>query len=180
MQQFKQAIFIFIFMSLLTGIVYPLLITIFALMMPAQSNGSLIVKNGKIMGSLLISQNTPDDKYFWPRPSAIDFDPMKPSGGSNLGPTSQKLKEAVQERRKKAGNNAPAELLYASGSGLDPHISVETAYFQVDRIAKARSMDAGKLKEVIDNKIEGNQWGILGPKYVNVLSLNQALDERNE
>lgn len=179
MNQFKTAIKIFLFMTVLTGIIYPLFITLVAqLTMPNLSNGSLVQREYQTIGSLLIAQNTTDDRYFWPRPSAIDYDPIKPSGGSNLGPTSQKLKDAVEERKKKIGNDAPSELLYASGSGLDPHISLETAYFQIPRVAKTRSINEDELREFIDLQSEGKQIGVLGPRYVNVLLLNQALDDR--
>src|SRR5262245_58081609 len=112
MNAFKTAMKIFIFITILTGLVYPLLITgIAQLTMPQLANGNLILKGDKIVGSALIAQNTTDDRYFWPRPSAIDYDPLKPSGGSNLGPTSQKLKDIVKERKEKYGANAPAELV---------------------------------------------------------------------
>lgn len=179
MNAFKTAVKVFLFMTVMTGLIYPLLITgIAQLSMPGLANGSLIQKGDQTVGSALIAQNTPGDDYFWPRPSAIDYDPMKPSGGSNLGPTSQKLKEAVEQRKQKIGVNGPPELLYASGSGLDPHISLETAYFQIPRVAKARSMNEADLKHVIDDLSEGKQLGFLGERYVNVLNLNQALDER--
>lgn len=179
MNQFKTAVKIFLFMTVLTGVIYPLFITLVAqFTMPNLSNGSLVQKGGQPIGSLLIAQNTTDERYFWPRPSAIDYDPIKPSGGSNLGPTSQKLKDAVEERKKKVGNKAPSELLYASGSGLDPHVSLETAYFQIPRVAKARSIQESELKKTIDSIAEGKQLGFLGPRYVNVLLLNQALDDR--
>ena len=116
-------------------------------------------------------------RYFWPRPSAIDYDPLKPSGGSNLGPTSQKLKAAIEERKQKVGEKAPPELLYASGSGLDPHIGLETSYFQIPGIAKARSISEADLKNLVDRFSEGRQLGFLGAHYVNVSRLNQALDE---
>jgi K+-transporting ATPase ATPase C chain len=179
MNQFKTAIKIFLFMTVLTGVIYPLFITLVAqFTMSNLSNGSLVKKGDQIVGSLLIAQNTTDDRYFWPRPSAIDYDPIKPSGGSNLGPTSQKLKDTVEERKKKVGNEAPSELLYASGSGLDPHISLETAYFQIPRVAKARSIQESELKKTIDSIAEGKQLGFLGSRYINVLLLNQALDDR--
>lgn len=174
----KTALKMFLFMTILTGIAYPLLITgIAQLTMPNSANGSLLKNGDKIIGSILISQNISGDRYFWPRPSAIDYDPIKPSGGSNLGPISKKLKEAVEERKKKYGKDAPTELLYASGSGLDPHISVATAYYQLDRIAKARSIDKEKLKKLVDSLIQGRYLGYLGRGYVNVLLLNQKLDE---
>lgn len=179
MNQFKTAVKIFLFMTALTGVIYPLFITLAAqFTMPNLSNGSLIKKGDQIVGSLLIAQKTTGERYFWPRPSAIDYDPIKPSGGSNLGPTSQKLKETVEQRKKKAGDEAPSELLYASGSGLDPHISLEAAYFQRPRVAKARSIQESELKETIDSIAEGKQLGFLGSRYVNVLRLNQALDDR--
>lgn len=160
-------------MILLTGFAYPLLITFIARMsMPEQANGSLIFENDKLIGSKLIAQKFTEDKYFWPRPSAIDYKPI-PSGGSNLGPTSSKLKEIVAERKKLVGESAPVEMLYASGSGLDPHISMQNAYYQMDRVAKARGIDKAQLQEKIDSFVEGK---FLGPKYVNVLLLNQELD----
>lgn len=180
MSQFKTAIKIFLLMTVLTGVIYPLFITFVAqFTMPNLSNGSLVQKGDQPVGSLLIAQNTTGDRYFWPRPSAIDYDPMKPSGGSNLGPISQKLKDTVEERKHKVGNDAPSELLYASGSGLDPHISLETAYFQIPRVAKARSIEESELKKTIDSLAEGKQLGFLGPRYVNVLLINQVLDDRN-
>lgn len=179
MNQFKTAIRIFLFMTVLTGVIYPLFITLVAqLTMPNLSNGSLVQKANQPIGSLLIAQKTTDERYFWPRPSAIDYDPIKPSGGSNLGPTSQKLKDAVEQRKHKIGNEAPSELLYASGSGLDPHISLKAAYFQMSRVAKARAIQESELKKTIDSIAEGKQLGFLGPRYVNVLLLNQALDDR--
>ena len=179
MNQFKTAIKIFLFMTVLTGVIYPLFITLVAqFTMPHLANGSLVQKEGHPLGSLLIAQNTTDERYFWPRPSAIDYDPIKPSGGSNLGPTSQKLKDTVEERKNKVGNDAPPELLYASGSGLDPHISLETAYFQIPRVAKARSIQESELKKIINSIAEGKQLGFLGSRYVNVLILNQVLDDR--
>ncbi|CUI17986.1 Potassium-transporting ATPase, subunit C [Candidatus Protochlamydia naegleriophila] len=178
MNAFKTAVKVFLFMTVLTGLIYPLVITgVAQLTMARLANGSLIQKGNQTLGSALIAQNTTEDRYFWPRPSAVDYDPMKPSGGSNLGPTSQKLKEAIQERKQKVGDQASPELLYASGSGLDPHINLETAYFQIPRVAKARSMNEGDLKNLIDHLSEGKQLGFLGERYVNVLNLNQALDE---
>lgn len=173
MSHFKTAIKVFILMTILTGVVYPLLITgIAQMIMPKQANGKLIHKGEQIIGSELISQNNSNDRYFWPRPSAIDYDPIKPSGGSNLGPTSLKLKEIVEARKQKMGKDAPAELLYASGSGLDPHISLQTAYFQIPRIAKARSVPENQIKQMIESRSEG----FLGLHYVNVLLINQAID----
>lgn len=181
MNEFKTALKIFIFMTVLTGLVYPLLLTgIAQLIMPKLANGSLVKKENQFVGSILISQESKDNRYFWPRPSAIDYDPLKPSGGSNLGPISNKLKEAVEERKQRAGRNAPSELLYASGSGLDPHISLEAAYYQIPKIAKARSLKEDQLKNLVDSLGEGNQFGFLGDRYVNVLLLNLVLDEKHD
>ena len=176
MNQFKIAVKVFLLMTILTGLVYPFFITLIAqITMPYHSNGSLEQVGGQIVGSKLIGQNTTGDHYFWPRPSDINYDPMKPSGGSNLGPTSQKLKDAVKERKQKYGEQAPADLLYASGSGLDPHISLKSAYFQVPRVAKARSIQEADLINLIDSLAEGKQFGLLGPGYVNVMLLNRTL-----
>ena len=172
------AIRLFIIMTFLTGIVYPLLITgIAQIIMAEQANGSLIFHEKTIQGSKLIGQKIEDDRYFWSRPSSIDYNPLGPSGGSNLSPTSKKLKEIVAKRKEKIGNDAPVELLYASGSGLDPHISLETAFYQIDRIAKARQVSKELLVELIKNHVEGRQFGLFGPLYVNVVILNMALDD---
>lgn len=179
MNQLKIAIKLFAFMTLLTGVAYPLLIaTIAQLAMPSLANGSLLHTKGRVVGSSLIAQKTTDDGYFWPRPSAIDYNPIAPSGGSNLGPTSRKLKDEVAERKNRLGHQAPAELLYASGSGLDPHISLEAAYFQIARIAKARSITEKELKNLIDHSAEGGLFGIGGKRYINVLKLNEKLSSQ--
>lgn len=129
--------------------------------------------NNKVIGSKLLAQNFKQERYFWPRPSAVDFDPIKPAGGSNLGPTSQQLKKQVEERIKKYPSLPPADLVYASGSGLDPHISLEAAYFQIERVAKSRQISESYLKNVINSLAEG-----FGKKHVNVLLLNIALDQQ--
>ena len=171
MNTFKAALKFFIFMAILTGVIYPVAITLIAQsLMPWRANGSLLLKGDKIIGSELIAQKTEGDRYFWPRPSAIDYDPMKPSGGSNYGPTSKKLKDQVKERMVKFGDKAPADLLYASASGLDPHISTLSAYYQIPRVAKARSINEAELKKLVDSQIEHRE-------YINVLLLNQALDK---
>ncbi len=178
MNQLITAFKVFLCMTILTGLLYPLVITVVAqFTMPYLADGSLI-KNGKqTIGSALIAQKTTGDNYFWPRPSAIDYDPMKPSGGSNLGPTSKKLKAQVSKRAQKLGQEAPHDLLYASASGLDPHISLDAAYFQMPRIAKARSISESELKNMIDIHSEKMMF-ISGPRFVNVLLLNQVLDDR--
>lgn len=179
MNEFRTAIKIFLYMTVLTGLFYPLLITLIAQFgMPYHANGSLIYKGKRIIGSKLIAQKTTDQRYFWPRPSAIDYNPIAPSGGSNLGPTSRKLREMIDERKQNMGNDAPPELLYASGSGLDPHISLETAYYQIPRVAKARSIEEDSLKKIINLIAKKEHFSLLKPRYVNVLLLNEALDEQ--
>lgn len=176
-----------LWMSILTGLLYPVLITLIsAFILPDQSSGSLLIIDGKVRGSKLIAQKFSGDRYFWPRPSAVDYHPL-PSGGSNLGPTSSELKKRVEERRKaliKGGNGdplaIPADLIFASGSGLDPHISPEAAYFQVDRVAKARSMQSEKLREIVASLIEKPTLRLMGQARVNVLMLNHVLDELKE
>jgi len=185
----SQAFKMIIYMTILTGLIYPLLITFISqVAIPHQAGGSLVIKDGKVIGSSLLAQQFQGDVYFWPRPSAVDFDPVKPSGGSNLGPTSKKLKDDVAARMQAimklphtGEKEAPSELVYASGSGLDPHISVEAALFQSRRVAAARSLDEtgeAKLNQLITSLAEGNQWGFLGSAYINVLTLNQTLDQK--
>lgn len=175
-------------MTLLTGVAYPLLMTVMAqLVFPHQANGSLIEKAGKIIGSELIAQKFQSDKYFQTRPSAIDYTPL-PSGASNLGPTSKVLQQAVEERRKDfIGKNhlssetvVPTEMLFASGSGIDPHISPEAAIMQIDRVAQARHFDQrlkALLLKLVENHIELRRLGFLGEPRVNVLEVNIALDD---
>jgi len=176
-------------MLFLTGFVYPFLITgIAQLSMKEKAEGSIISLKGKLIGSKLIGQKFENPRYFWPRPSAVDYNPL-PSGGSNLGPISLELEELVKKRQdhisKTHGtpdvvNNIPSELLYASGSGLDPHISPEAAYFQVERIVKARNLDEKNKKTLNDIILESTKplfFHHLAPSCVNVLELNIALDE---
>jgi K+-transporting ATPase ATPase C chain len=174
----KTAIKMFLLMTVLTGAIYPAIITVIAqLSMPHRANGSLLKKEDRVIGSVLIAQKTTDDRYFWPRPSAIDYNPIKPSGGSNLGPISNELKEKVAERKSLIGKDAPPEMLFSSGSGLDPHISLEAVYYQIPRVAKARSMDEESLKKLIHSTVERKAFNFLRPRYVNVLLLNEALDD---
>lgn len=166
----KKPLFFFLFMTLLTGAIYPIFITIIArIIAPHSSQGSLVEVNHKVAGSLLIAQEFKDPKYFWPRPSAVNY--KLPSGGSNYGLTSAALKQAIEERKKKlegTGPNPPPEMLYASGSGLDPHISKIAAYYQTKRIAKARGWESeASLKKLIEEK---------SGTYVNVFELNLSLD----
>ncbi|MGE3262770.1 MAG: potassium-transporting ATPase subunit KdpC [Bacteriovoracia bacterium] len=175
MKQIFPALKAFLLLTFVTGAVYPLLVTaIGQAFFPRQANGSLLQgSDGKIQGSELIAQGFKGDKYFWPRPSAVDYNPL-PSGGSNLGPTSKALQDKWQERRK-AGLSG--DLLAASASGLDPHISPESAYDQVPRIAQARGKSIAEVNGLIASTVERRQFGFLGENRVNVLKLNRLLDE---
>jgi K+-transporting ATPase ATPase C chain len=174
MKPFVSALKMFLALALLTGLIYPLSLTLISqLLFPEASNGSLIKREHQILGSKLLAYPTKDDRYFWPRPSVLDEMPSQMSGGSNLGPTSQKLKEKLQMRKQLFGQTAPPELLYASGSGLDPHLSKEGAYYQIPRVAKARAVEEKLLKKKIDTLMEKS---FFGPSYVNVNLLNQTLD----
>jgi K+-transporting ATPase ATPase C chain len=175
-------------MTILTGIIYPLFMTgVAQLTFPAKANGSLIKKDGKIIGSELIGQKFDTTIYFWSRPSAIGYNPI-PSGASNYGPTSDTLKKQVTARRTLFANAnsmsdisaIPKEMVFASGSGLDPHISPEAAYLQLDRVAKARKFNESQkqnVKLLIKNKTEGLQYSLFGEERVNVLALNLELDK---
>jgi potassium-transporting ATPase KdpC subunit len=173
-------------MTVISGFVYPLLITgIARLCFADKATGSMVVVDGKAIGSRLIAQKFRSEDYFWPRPSVVDCNPL-PSGASNYGPTSSALKRAVEERSSlflgASGievKAVPSDLLYASGSGLDPHISPEAARFQVDRVMRGRKLDVGRKNaviELIDSHTQGRDFGILGEPRVNVLLLNIALD----
>jgi len=174
-------------MTILTGIFYPLFITgVSQLIFPANANGSLLIKDCKIAGSEWIGQKFDSNIYFWSRPSAIDYNPI-PSGASNLGPSSDKLKKQVAERRVLFTEKnlltdttaIPSEMIFASGSGLDPHISPEAALLQVNRIAKARNLDDLQKKQLIalvNSLIEHPQFALLGESRINVLRLNLKTD----
>jgi len=170
--------------TVLTGLAYPLLVTgIGQTFFRDQANGSLQISNGKIVGSTLLSQKFESRRYFWPRPSASDFGTL-PSGASNLGPTSQALQSNVTARidafrvahalGKKA--SVPADMVFQSGSGLDPHICPESATIQSHRVAQARQIQNSALVELISQSTEPPQFGFLGEPRVNVLLLNLALD----
>jgi potassium-transporting ATPase KdpC subunit len=174
--------------TLITGVAYPALVTAIAeLVFPHQANGSLIVKDGKAVGSALIGQPFDDPKYFWGRPSATSpfgYNAAS-SAGSNLSPTNPDLIKTVQGRvdalrTADPGNTAPVpvDLVTASGSGLDPHISPAAALYQVERVAKARKMSAADVRALVERHTEGRQLGFLGEPRVNVLALNLALDGR--
>jgi K+-transporting ATPase ATPase C chain len=193
--QLRPALVIFLLLTVITGVIYPLAVTgIAQVIFPAQANGSLIMQDGKALGSELIGQQFDDPKYFWGRISDTGtfpynaFNPanLTASSGSNYGPLNQILMEAVQARIQalKAadpGNTAPipVDLVTASGSGLDPHISIAAAYYQVARVSKVRGLEDVAIKALVDKYTEDRQFFILGEPRVNVLQLNLALDGKN-
>jgi len=177
MKAILQSLRLYIILTLLTGILYPLAMTgVAQLLFPKQANGSRIVENGKLIGSDLLVQKFESPRYFWPRPSSADYATV-PSGASNKGPTSADLKKSIDERRAKFGKDAPVDLLTASGSGLDPHISPEATRLQISRVASARNMSIQQIAGIVDQTIEAPQLGFLGEPRVNVLKLNLALDQ---
>jgi K+-transporting ATPase ATPase C chain len=176
-----QSVRMLLVMTVITGIAYPLLVTgISQVVFRDKANGSLIFQNNKIVGSSLIGQPFSDPKYFWGRASATSPMPYNgaASSGSNQGPTNPALKEAIEGRIKDHGGKTPipVDLVTASGSGLDPHISPAAAEYQIARVAKARNMDQEKLKSLVAEHTQGRQLGFLGEPTVNVLELNLALD----
>jgi K+-transporting ATPase ATPase C chain len=184
--QLKPAIVLLILFTVITGLVYPAIVTgIAQVAMPRLANGSLIEQGGKPVGSQLIGQPFSDPKHFWSRPSATSPYPYNPasSSGSNQGPTNPALLDAVAARIKALrdadpGNTAavPVDLVTASASGLDPHISRAAAEYQVNRVAKARGMDPARVRELVAQATGGRQLGFLGEPTVNVLKLNLVLD----
>jgi potassium-transporting ATPase KdpC subunit len=163
-------------LTALTGFVYPLVVTgIARIAFHDASAGSIATQGDTAVGSKLLAQKTENPKYFWPRPSAADFATVA-SGASNKGPTSADLAKAIDERRDKFGKDAPDELLTASGSGLDPHLSPAAAKYQAPRIAAERKISVETVNALIDQLTEGPQLGFLGEPRVNVLALNLALD----
>ena len=176
MKTILQSLRILLALTALTGFLYPLAITgLSHLAFPRTATGSLLKRGDQNIGSALLAQKTESAKYFWSRPSAADFATVA-SGASNLGPTSDALKNAISERRKKFGDAAPDDLLTASGSGLDPHISPEAARQQAGRVAKERKFPLAQIEALIKQQTEGPQLGIFGEPRVNVLALNLALD----
>ena len=184
----RPALTLVVIMTLLTGLAYPLAINgIAQAVMPANANGSLIERDGQIIGSALIGQNFTSDRYFWPRPSATGPDPYNASAssGSNLGTTSVKLKDRVVadiDRLKATGLVAPVpgDAVTTSGSGLDPHVSPAFAEAQVDRVAQARGLPPTAVADLVGRLIEKPDFGVIGEARVNVLELNLALDALNK
>jgi potassium-transporting ATPase KdpC subunit len=184
-EQLRPALMTLLILTLITGLLYPLTVTGLAqLLFPYQANGSLIVKDGRVVGSSLIGQPFDDPKYFWSRPSATAPFPYNAaaSSGSNLGPTNDAFIQAIRARvgalkAADPGNIAPVpvDLVTASGSGLDPHISPAAAEYQVLRVARRRGMEKHIIRQLVHEQTEGRQWGILGEPRVNVLTLNLAL-----
>ncbi len=191
LRQLKTAFLMLVILTIITGVLYPLIITVAAgALFPNQANGSLQTVEGNRVGSSLIGQANNDPRYFWPRPSAVNYmvpsslDQLGSSGGSNAGPTSKQLQDAVTQREaafrtaNRVPNNVavPPDMLFASGSGLDPHISPDAARLQVDRVAAARKIARDKVAALVEQAIEQPQFGLLGQPRVNVLMLNLALD----
>jgi K+-transporting ATPase ATPase C chain len=195
LKEIRPAIILLVALTLITGLAYPLAMTgIAGVIFPRQAQGSIVERDGKVVGSELIGQVFADDKYFHGRPSAtVTPDPKDPtknvdapynavnSGGSNLGPTSKPLAERIKGEvdKLKAENPSapvPVDLVTTTGSGLDPHISPEAALFQVPRVARTRSLPEDRVRELVNAHVEGRWLGFLGEPRVNVLALNMALD----
>jgi K+-transporting ATPase ATPase C chain len=195
LKEIRPAIVFIVALTLITGLIYPLAMTgVAGVIFPASSHGSLVEKDGKVVGSELIGQVFTKDEYFHGRPSATNTpDPQDStktvdapynaanSGGSNLGPTNQALIDRVKGdvEKLKEGNPSvvvPIDLVTTSGSGLDPHISPDAALFQVSRVAKARNMPEDRIRQLVQEHTQGRSLGLLGEPRVNVLALNMALD----
>jgi len=184
----KPALLMLLFFTVLTGIAYPLAVTFSAqIVFPSQANGSLLGSNEQPLGSELIGQAFSRPEYFWGRPSATSPTPYNggASSGSNQGPTNPALIDAVQTRIKalRDGDSShpeavPGDLVTASASGLDPHISPAAAAYQISRVATVRQMSPDNVRELVEHYTETRQWGVLGEARVNVLKLNLALDKR--
>jgi K+-transporting ATPase KdpC subunit len=187
LQQTRRAVLVWVCLTVITGLVYPALVTgIAQVAFPFQANGSLVRHQGRVMGSALIGQPFSDPKYFWGRPSATSPYAYNAAAslGSNLGPTNPELLARVKERvdalkRSQPGSDRliPVDLVTASGSGLDPHLSPAAALYQVPRIARARGLSEGTVTGLVAEHVEKRWFGILGEPHVNVLELNLALDD---
>jgi K+-transporting ATPase ATPase C chain len=188
MSELKPSLILFLLLTVITGIVYPLVVTgVGQAAFHSQANGSVIESNGHAVGSKLIGQSFSSPKYFWGRPSATSPQPYnsEASSGSNQGPTNPALADAVKQRvaalHEADPSNTlpiPVDLVTASGSGLDPQISPAAAEYQVARVAKARNVDAAKIRTLVEQATEGRTFGFLGEPRVNVLELNLALDSQ--
>lgn len=185
MKELRPALVVFIALTLITGVAYPLLVTAIAqVAFPRQANGSVIEVNGKVVGSALMGQAFDDPGYFWSRPSATN-PPCNgaSSAGSNLGPTNPELFRLVAQRVEKLRaahpdqkGLVPVDLVTASGSGLDPHISPAAAEYQIGRVAMARGLPKEQVRQLVEEHTEGRAFSLLGEPRVNVLLLNLALD----
>jgi K+-transporting ATPase ATPase C chain len=195
LNELRPALVLIVLFTIITGLIYPFVMTgIAQVVFPHQANGSLVTKDGNVIGSELMGQAFSSDRYFHGRPSAtVAPDPADPSktvdapynaantAGSNLGATSKALVERITkdvEERKSQNPNAkvPTDLVTASGSGLDPHVSPEAALFQVPRVAKARNLPEDRLRQLVNEHVQGRVLGVFGDPRVNVLALNMALD----
>ena len=184
MKEFKRAFLVFIIMSALTGLAYPFGITLLCqLLFPEQANGSLVTPGGTVIGSTLVGQKFTRPEYFHGRPSANDYDASN-SGGTNFGPSNakhleevgQRVRQARQSNGLDAGAAVPADLVLASASGLDPHISLDAALIQIPRVARARALPEARVRTLVEKLTEPQFLGLTGQDRVNVLKLNLALD----
>lgn len=184
MKSFLPALKMTVVMTILLGVIYPLAMTGLAqITFPDKAGGALIMRDEKVMGSELIGQKFTKNEYFWGRPSATDYNPL-PSGGSNLSPNSQALQDAMAARKAqlsaahpKETGAIPQDLLFASASGLDPHISPAAANYQVRRVAEARGLSGEQVLKLVQAATKGRQWGLFGEPTVNVVRLNLSLDQ---
>ena len=185
LRDLKTSLLALLWLTLLTGVVYPLAITgIAQLAFPGRANGSLVVVDGIVRGSELVGQDWRGERWFHGRPSATSPFPYSalPSSGSNLGPTNPALTAAIGERAAALRAEGiegplPVDLLTASASGLDPHVSPDGAFAQVERVARARGVEAERVRKLVEEHVEGRELGVLGEPRVNVLALNLALEE---